>query len=193
MKKLQVGFFLFEGLELLDAAGPWEVFSSADMLHEGTLFELLSFSAEAGKVRTVNGLSLIADFGIDEVSQPDLLVIPGGEGSRRVAADQVLTGRLKELHEKSQYTMSICSGARILAAAGLLKGRMFTTHHLVYEDVLRIEPDAIPDKESRYAGDGRIYTSGGVSAGMDLAFHLLEKLYGKAAAEKTARYMEYGE
>lgn len=192
MKRLRIGFFLFEGVELLDATGPWEVFSSADLLHEGNLFELFSFAAEAGKVRTVNGLHLIADYGMDEVPQPDLLLIPGGEGSRRVATDPALIGRLKELHEASRFTMSICSGARILAAAGLLRGVPFATHHLVYDDVLEIEADAIPKRESRYTGDGRIFTSGGVSAGIDLAFHFLEKLHGKAAKEKTARYMEYG-
>lgn len=187
-----VGIFLFDEVEVLDFAGPFEVFSVGSQFSDPKEFKVFTFSAEGASIKGVNGLSINPEFGISNLPQIDYLVIPGGEGSNKVVAQEELLKKLQGLIDYSEWTMTVCSGSRILACLGLLDSRPFCTHNSVYSNISEISPSAIPRPDKRYIqSDSKLYTSAGISAGIDLAFYLLEKTFGKKLALETAQYMEY--
>ncbi len=185
-----VAIFLFPDVETLDFCGPLEAFSAANLATGREYFKVLTFAA-ASPVRSINGLSVNPDFDIASVPQPDILVIPGGSGSRRAAEDATVLAAIERLRAGSEYAFSVCSGARIPAALGWLDDKPFTTHHLVFDDVLRLASSALPCPDKRFVDNGAILTSAGVAAGIDLSLYLIEKIHGRELAESAARYMEY--
>ncbi len=187
----KTAIFLFDGVEVLDCAGPFEVFSVADQLHAHQLFEVYTIAQTRSPIRAINGLSVNPDQALAEAPQPDLLIIPGGDGSRAVIADQEQMAHLQRLQAQATLTMSVCSGARILAQLGLLAGRAYCTHHAVYPDLARMVPDGQPQEQLRFTGSDGLYTAAGISAGIDLSLYVVEQLANQAAAQATARYMEY--
>ena len=191
-KKLTVGIFLFEEVEVLDFAGPFEVFSVASEIHDYTLFDVFTFSEEKAPVLAVNGLSVNPDHDFDSAPAADLLIVPGGNGTRKLVEDPAVMEQFKRMYEASQLTMTVCSGARLPGVSGLLEGKPFCTHMAVYDHMSTLAPTAIPQPQLRYVQSSeKLYTSGGISAGIDLSFFLLEKLCGEEVVRKTAEYMEY--
>lgn len=188
---LRVGIFIFEDVETLDFCGPLEVFSAASIANEKALFEVFTFAKELKPIRSINGLSVNPDYELQNLPEVDILVIPGGNGTRALIQDKTLLQYLYAIYQNSQYTFSVCSGARIPAIWGVLDDQMFTTHHLVFDDVQNLAPQARPRKDLRFTDSGKILTSAGVAAGIDLALYLTGKIFGQAAMETTARYMEY--
>lgn len=152
---------------------------------------MYTFADHTNVVKTINGLSVIPEYDFKSVPIPEILIIPGGNGSRNVIENHDVLKKLKILIEKSRYTFSVCSGARILAKTGILDQKKFATHYSVYDEVQRLAPTATACYGHRFTDNGKILTSAGVAAGIDLAFYLLEKLQGKSVANKTAEYMEY--
>lgn len=191
MPALNVAIIVFNGVETLDFCGPLEVFSAANIASEQQFFNVYTFAADTSPITTINGLSVNPRFGFEDLPDPDILVIPGGEGSRSVITNPNVLRFVELLYHKSQYTFSVCSGARILAVLGLLDGKKFTTHHSVFDDVQMLAPKAFVRPNNRFTDNGKILTSAGVAAGIDLSFYLLEKIKGKEIAQLTARYMEY--
>ncbi|XLS27861.1 DJ-1/PfpI family protein [Flavobacteriaceae bacterium M23B6Z8] len=189
--KLNVGIFIFDGAEVLDFAGPFEVFSVASQLHEYKLFNVFTLAGSDAPVIAVNGLSVNPDHTFKTAPNIDILIIAGGQGTNELIKDKELLNKIRGVHEEATYTLSICSGSRVLAVLGLLDGKSYCTHHQVYDDMKKLVPDGIPKPAERFTGDGTLFTSGGISAGIDLSFHLLTMIYGKEAAHKTATYMEY--
>ena len=188
-----VGIFLFDKMELLDFAGPYEVFSVASELHDYQLFKVFAVSQGGQEITTVNGLRVAADYSFNNHPPIDLLIIPGGIGTRyEIDKEPVLTW-LKHQYAASQITMSVCSGTRLLAKLDLLDNLEIITHHSVISDVQRMAPRAIMKEGARFTDNGKILTAAGISAGIDLSLYLVEKLYGKPAADKTVVYMEYGD
>jgi len=188
---LKVAIFLFPDVETLDFCGPLEVFSAANLACAAPLFEVYTFAAATVPLRSINGLSVNPDYNFVTVPAPDILVLPGGSGSRRVVEDNAALAVLERLYAGSSHTFSVCSGARIPAVLGWLDGKQFTTHHSVFGDVQKLAPSAIACPDRRYVDNGKFLSSAGVAAGIDLSLYLLEKLQGRDTAEKTARYMEY--
>lgn len=188
---MKVAIFIFPDVETLDFCGPLEVFSAANISHEADFFEVFTFAETTAPVRSINGLNVIPDYDIHTVPQPDILIIPGGNGTRQLIENEEVMGILGKLYEGTEYTFSVCSGARIPAVLGWLNGKTFTTHHLVFDDVQKLAPKAVAEPNNRFTDNGKILTSAGVAAGIDLSFYLLEKIKGKAIATATARYMEY--
>jgi transcriptional regulator GlxA family with amidase domain len=190
--KYNVGIYIFPDIETLDFCGPLEVFSAACIACDSQLFSVYTFADnDLNEVKTINGLRVIPDYSLEIVPQPDILIWPGGNGSRRVIENKQVMQKLQHLYQLSTYTFSVCSGARIPAILNLLDGKEYCTHHSVYEDIQHLAPTAIPSKHKRFADNGKLLTSAGVAAGIDLSFHLLEKVAGRDVAEKTAQYMEY--
>jgi len=191
MKKT-IGILLFDEVEVLDFAGPFEVFSVASELKEYTLFDVFTFSKIKQPINAVNGLSVNPKYSFEEIPEIDLLVIPGGNGTKKLIEDQQVLDKLSSIIESSVLTMTVCSGSRVLAKLGLLAEKPFCTHFDVYEAIAELAPTANPKKSLRYVqSDDELYSSGGISAGIDLSFHLLEKIAGREVVETTARYMEY--
>lgn len=189
---LQLGIFLFPNVEVLDFAGPFEVFSVASQLTNYKILQVSTFGKEQKLIRTVNGLQIIPDNGIENLPFYDFLVIPGGDGSKEVAQNPTLLHAILEKIKPTQWTMSVCSGSRILGKLGMLDGKDYCTHHQVYGDMLEIVPTGFPQPAARFVqSSSQIYTAAGVSAGIDLAFFLVEKTFGKELAKETAQYMEY--
>lgn len=186
-----VAIFIFPDVETLDFCGPLEVFSAANLAAGQDYFRVLTFAATLAPVRSINGLSVNPDCDFATVPQPDILVIPGGSGSRQVVQDSTALPALQRLQSGSRYTFSVCSGARVPAKLGWLDGKDFTTHHSVFEDVQALAPSARACPERRFVDNGAILTSAGVAAGIDLSLYLLEKIHGREVAVRTARYMEY--
>ena len=188
---LKIAIFIFPDVETLDFCGPLEVFTAANIACEQEFFHVYTFAEKPEPIKTINGLRVIPDFDAENVPRPDILIIPGGNGTRDLIENKFVLGLLHKLYDGSQYTFSVCSGARIPAVLGWLDGKTFTTHHSVFDDVQKLAPKARIRPNNRFTDNGKILTSAGVAAGIDLSFYLLEKIQGSEVAQKTAKYMEY--
>lgn len=191
-KQLSVGIFLFNEVELLDFAGPFEVFSVTDEINDFRFFNVITITENGGEIRTVNGLRVVPDYNFANHPPIDLLVVPGGAGTKIEMTKEPVLKWLKAQYETSQNTMSVCSGTRLLGKLGLLDDLDIITHHEVITDMKEIAPKAIIKEDARFTDNGKILTSAGISAGIELSLYLVEKIHGKKIADKTAIYMEYG-
>lgn len=187
-----LGIFIFDGVEVLDFAGPFEVFSVASQLSNYQKLKVFTFGAKASLIRTINGLQVLPDYGLENLPNCDFLVIPGGDGSKQVIQKPEVLTSLKNSVDQTEWTMSVCSGSRILGKLGYLDDKSYCTHHQVFESMKEITPTGLPKPELRFVQSSEhIYTAAGISAGIDLSLFLLEKTFGKDLARETAEYMEY--
>ena len=190
MKNL--GIFLFDEVEVLDFAGPFEVFSVSSELREYQHLNVFTFGTSMKMIRTVNGLKVQPDFDLNSIPEINYLVIPGGDGTKKVIQNEYLLGQLSRLIKRSDWTMSVCSGSRILGKMGFLNQKPYCTHQLVFDSMQEIVPDGHPQFGKRFVqSDEKIWTAAGISAGIDLALHLCELTFGGELALETAQYMEY--
>jgi transcriptional regulator GlxA family with amidase domain len=188
----QLGILIFDEVEVLDFAGPFEVFSVANQLANYKILQVHTLSLDALEIRAKNGLHLLADQRLDQVGPLDYLVLPGGDGSKMVIQNQPGMALLQTQIQQASWSMSVCSGSRILGKAGFLEQKPYCTHHEVYGSMQEIVPTGIPQPNLRFTqSDDRIWTAAGISAGIDLALHLTELTFGKELALATATYMEY--
>lgn len=191
MKK-NVGILIFNDAEVLDFAGPFEVFSVASQLNDFNLFNVFTVAKTGEPVIAVNGLSVNPAYSFANHPTLDILIIAGGQGTRQLLDDKATLTWLAAVLQTNELTLSICSATRLLAKLGLLTNKPFCTHHGVYDHIMEIAPFAQPQKDKRFVqSTDKIYTSGGISAGIDLSFHIMEKLAGKTVMNDTAKYMEY--
>ncbi|MDQ2069340.1 DJ-1/PfpI family protein [Natronospira bacteriovora] len=192
----RVGILVFDGVEVLDFAGPFEVFSVARRGSDHSPDTVspcppVLMAPQAGNVCTTGGMNIRVDHSIDSVCGLHALVIPGGYGVRALMGNPRLLDWLRASAVESLLMMSVCTGAGVLARAGLLRGRRVTTHHRYLDWLSELEPDCEVVADQRFVDAGDLITAGGISAGIDAALHLLERWEGTAVAEETARYMEY--
>lgn len=192
---LTVGIFVFEGAEELDWVGPWEVFAAwADQWPDDGV-EVFTFSREPEVVRCAKGLRILADRrGLElpgDSPAMDVLVIPGGLGVRALRKDPNIATWLGNLAERGTLLASVCTGSLVLAEAGLLDGRPATTHHAYLELLASLGQHVEVRSEARFVDDGPIATAAGVSAGIDLALHLVARLHSKTRAVAVRRYIQY--
>ncbi len=188
---LTVGILIFDNAEVLDFTGPFEVFSVTSELNNFELFDVFTIAKTTEPISAVNGLSINPKYNFQNAPNIDILIIAGGAGTRNQMKDVETLNWIKEVHKNSLITASICSGSRLLGVLGLLNNQPYCTHHEVYDHMIEIVPSGIPQKMKRFVGFDKIYTSGGISAGIDLSFHIVENLHEKSIALKTAKYMEY--
>lgn len=187
-----LGIFAFDDMEVLDFAGPFEVFSVANQLSGYKLLKIRVASTDKKTIIAKNGLMIKTDFRLSDLENLDFLVIPGGDGTKKVIQKKEVLDEIKKLTSQSTWTMSVCSGSRILGKAGFLDQKPYCTHHEVFDSMSEIVPSGVPKRDLRFVqSDQQIWTAAGISAGIDLALHLTELTFGKALAEQTAAYMEY--
>ncbi|MDQ3979943.1 MAG: DJ-1/PfpI family protein [Actinomycetota bacterium] len=180
---MQVAILLFDRFTALDAVGPYEVLC---WLPES---DVRFVAAEPGLKRNHPGsLALLAEYSLDDVPSPDVIVVPGGPGEEQARADERVLAWLRQAHATSQWTTSVCTGALTLASAGILRGVEATTHWLVRDDLRAF--GAIPVTD-RVVARGKIITSAGVSAGIDMALHLASVLAGEEMAQAVQLVLEY--
>lgn len=189
--KLQVGLLAFPDMEVLDFAGPFEVFSVANQLADYALMDIHVIGMDTSVVIAKNGLKILPDIAMQEISFLDFLIIPGGDGSKEVVNRTDVLDWIAMIAQGTRVVATVCSGARIVATLGFLQNKTFATHAEVYEDVIKIEPSATPIRDVRYVDHGWVMTSAGVAAGIDLSLHIVEKYFGQRLKEATATYMEY--
>lgn len=188
-----VGIFLFNDIELLDFAGPYEVFSTTTSQSEQKLFQVFTISDDGAPIKSVNGLTVIPDFAFTNHPPIDIFVIPGGIGTRAEITKHQVLEWAKNVSANAKITMTVCSGARIPAKLGLLDHLEATTHHTVFASLKELAPALIINPEKRFVDNGTIMTAGGISAGIDLSLHIVKKLHGETVANRTIKYMEYGD
>ena len=186
-----VGIFVFNDVEVLDFCGPFEVFSVAGRQISPGAFEVFTVAAVEGPLLARNGLSVNPRHTFADAPHIDLLLIPGGQGTRPLMHEPPVLQWIAEQSGKAELVLSVCTGSLLLAKAGLLKNQAATTHHTTLELLRQSAPATEVRENVRYVDNGRLITSAGVAAGIDMSFHVVEKLLGKEIAEKTARYIEY--
>src|SRR5260221_3291962 len=189
-KNRTVVILLFPDVEVLDFAGPFEVFSVAAQSAEPAAFSVLTV-ADQPQIRAVGGLQVVPDHRLETCPQADLLLIPGGNGSRRAMRDQRLLDWVAGQAAGAEITASICTGALLLGHLGLLDGLTATTHWCALDLLQEIAPKAVVRPNARFIDNGKIVTSAGISAGIDMSLHLVERLCGAELAAMVAREMEY--
>ena len=187
---LRVGVFVFDDAEELDVVGPYEVLTAWAALSE-LRPEVLTFSADGAGVRLAKGLRIVPDRAADDVMPLHVLVYPGGRGTRAHVKDPTHLDWVRSLRAEIPLVTSVCTGALVLAAAGLLAGRPATTHWGAFDELTELDPSVVPDTEARFVDDGDVITAAGVSAGIDLALHLVARLESREVAAQVRRAIQY--
>ena len=198
MKKINVGILIFDEVEVLDFAGPFEVFSRTRLLKgaesrrsdESAPFNPFTVSIDTKPLTATGGLKIIADYTFNNFPKIDILIIPGGFGTRTLLNNESLLKWIKAVSDKANITASVCTGSLLLAKAGLLEGKRATTHWGAIEALKSISKDIQVITERRVVND-EIITSAGVSSGIDMAFMIVENLYGEEVSSDTAKYIEF--
>ncbi|MBC9724273.1 GlxA family transcriptional regulator [Streptomyces sp. TRM68367] len=177
---------LFDGVQSLDVTGPLEVFTGAEKLAPGT-YDLRTAALDGTPVRTSSGLTVVPDLALAAVPDPHTLLVPGGHGTR--APDPRLTDWVRTHGPRAERLVSVCTGAVLLARAGLLDGRRVTTHWAYSDKLARDHPAVEVDPDPIYIRDGPVATSAGVTSGIDLALALVEEDLGRDVALTVARHL----
>jgi transcriptional regulator GlxA family with amidase domain len=186
-----IGVALFDGAEELDWAGPWEVLAAWATQWPDDGVRVLTLAREAGTITCAKGLRVLPDETWESAPPLDVLVYPGGRGTRRELVDEAVLDWVREIAAGGTVVSSVCTGSLVLAAAGLLDGRPATTHWQSLEllPTLGREIEVRPD--DRFVDDGSVITAAGVSAGIDMALHLVARLHSRERAREVRRYIQY--
>jgi transcriptional regulator GlxA family with amidase domain len=198
MERLHVGILIFDGVEVLDFAGPFEVFSRTRLTpgvesrrsDESAPFQVFTVARTADPVVATGGLTVVPHHGFADAPRIDLLVVPGGFGTRPLLHDEEVLDWIRRTAAAARQVTSVCTGALLLAKAGLLEGRRATTHWASLDLLDSLNAGVEVERRSRVVDDG-VITSAGVASGIDMSFYVVETLFGREVADETARYIEY--
>jgi transcriptional regulator GlxA family with amidase domain len=188
---MKVGILVFEEVEELDLAGPWEVFGTTNLVRRGSA-EIYGIGSTMKPVRGNKGLRMTPDVAFGDAPDLDLLIIPGGEGTRAAMKDPVVLDFVRTRHSTTERIASVCTGAFVLAEAGLLDRREATTHWLFLDQLRKYRAVSVRD-DRRFVDAGDVLTSGGVACGIDMALHIVRTVFGGEMAAAFARGMCYVE
>jgi len=194
---INIGILLFNEVEVLDFCGPFEVLSLASSLmvdfkkRAEPPFAVFTVAERPGIIRARGNLLVQPHFTIDDHPPIDLLIVPGGMGTRREVNNSDLIDWLFNVTQQAQLNASVCTGSFLLGKVGLLEGRKVTTHWASLERMAKDFPKVEVQTGVRWVDQGDIVTSAGISAGLDMSLHLVERLLGREMAEATAKQMEY--
>lgn len=191
-----VGILIFDDVEVLDVAGPFEVFSVTRLDEDkrdrtNSPFRICLIAEETSTKNAIGGLKLTPDYTFDNCPILDLFIVPGGWGTRAEINNLRLLQKISNLSQKSLLTASVCTGSSLLGKAGLLDGKMATTHWRTYNFLKDSAPNAKIERNVLFTTDKKIYTSSGVSSGIALSLHLVSYFFGLAVGKATAKFMEF--
>ncbi len=190
-KMINVGILMFNEVEVLDFAGPFEVFSITEKDNQ-KLFRVTTISEKGEIIHARNGLKIQPDLSFNHELELDILIVPGGYGAEEVEIkNKKVIEWIKMQKERVKIIASVCTGAFLLAESGILDNKNATTHWM---DISRLEneyPKITVIKDTRFVDEDDIITSGGISSGINMSFHIIKKLFGYQIAEMTAKRMEY--
>jgi transcriptional regulator GlxA family with amidase domain len=187
-----VAILAFDDMEVLDFAGPYEVFNVAGELGDGHPFSVHSVGVTGDPVAGRGGFTVLPTYSLADAPIPDLVVVPGGSGARALMKDDRVLAWVRERAAEVELLLSVCTGALVLGAAGLLDGRPATTHHDCYDELATVSPTTNVIRGQRFVRSSEnILTSAGVSAGVDLALHVVQLLAGQETRDRTVTEMEW--
>jgi transcriptional regulator GlxA family with amidase domain len=186
-----VAITVFPEVEVLDFAGPFEVFAVAAEQVQPAPWRVAIVAATRAPVRARGGLEIVPAFGFADCPEPEILVVPGGYGTRALVRDSVSIEWIRTRAAAAPLVLSVCTGALVLAAAGLLEGLAATTHASALDRLAAAAPHTRVQAGVRFVDNGRLVTAAGIAAGIDAALHLVARRLGPAVAARTAAYMEY--
>jgi transcriptional regulator GlxA family with amidase domain len=192
MTTRNVAIFMFDDVEVLDFAGPFEVFSVTSELNKDSRpFAVSTVAEHPGAVSARNGLNVNPHCTFSDCPPPDILIVPGGLGTRKLIDNSAVIKWIEDCSQTAELVLSVCTGSLLLAKAGLLEGLAATTHHGALDLLRELAPNTTIIENQRFVDNGKIITSGGIAAGIDMSLHVVGKLLGAAQAEQTAEHMEY--
>jgi len=186
-----IGILLFDGVEELDAVGPWEVLAWWTLHHPEDGYEVVTVAETDARVTCAKGLRLLPDLALADAPELDVVVYPGGQGTRAHLTDPARLDWIRRQRQTASIMTSVCTGALVYAAAGLLGGRPATTHWSAFDELQALDPTIDAKHDVRYVDDGDTITSAGVSAGIDMALHLVDRLAGRERAVEVRRAIQY--
>ncbi|HUF31916.1 MAG TPA: DJ-1/PfpI family protein [Acidimicrobiales bacterium] len=187
----RIAIALFPDVEELDWVGPWEVLRSWQQWWPDDGAEVVTVADDAGVITCAKGVRCLADHTWDDVGPLDVVVWPGGQGTRAQLGDEAIRARLRGLAAAGTLMTSVCTGSLVLADAGLLDGRPATTHWASLDHLARLGEGIEVRAADRYVDDGEVVTAAGVSAGIDMALHLVRRLAGEERAKEVRRFIQY--
>jgi transcriptional regulator GlxA family with amidase domain len=190
MKK-KVAIFVFPDVEVMDFAGPFEVFAVSGQRSGPGFFDVYTVAETRDLILARNGLQVMPHYGFRDCPQPDILLIPGGYGTRPLLHKPAVLDWIRHTGAQAELLLSVCTGSLLLAKAGLLDGLEATTHFAALDLLRELAPNSTIFDTGQFRDNGRIVTSAGVSAGIDMAFHIVERLHGREAALEAAKWIEY--
>ena len=185
-----LAILLFDDVEVLDFCGPYEVFSVANKQSDTAAFDV-RIVAEQGPVSSWNGLSVNPNDSLDQCPSPDILLVPGGVGTRKQMNNQRVIDWITSVGARAELVLSVCTGALMLGRSGFLESKAMTTHHAAHDLLQETVPSGVLRPELRFVDTGKVITSAGIAAGIDMSLHVVARLLGDAVARATARHMEY--
>jgi transcriptional regulator GlxA family with amidase domain len=191
MPLLNTAILIFNDVEVLDFSGPFEVFSVTNEINNYALLNVYTVAEEKSPITARNGLSVNPHYSIGDAPSPQILIVPGGQGTRPLLQNEKILAWIKRSAESADRVLSVCTGALLLAKLGLLDGLKVTTHASAFDLLADLAPLAEVDRSARFIDNGRIVTSAGISAGIDMSLHVVGQLFGTEIADRTAGYMEY--
>ncbi len=196
MVRKRVGILVFPDVEVLDFCGPFEVFSVTRLdgsrrREESSPFELIVVAETIEPVIATGGLRVLPDHDLESCPPLDLLVVPGGWGTRELVQNDKVVGWIRDQAKHVELMTSVCTGSFLLGQAGVLDGRRATTHWFSLDRMEQTFPAVHVVRDRHVVEDGSIATSAGIAAGIDLALMVVARLHGESVARATARYMEY--
>jgi transcriptional regulator GlxA family with amidase domain len=186
-----IGILLFPDVEELDAVGPWEVLAAWTEQWPEDGYAVTTLSGDGAPVRCAKGLTLVPHHAVADAPALEVLIYPGGRGARANLQDEEHLDWVRRQRESVPLLTSVCTGALVYAAAGVLAGRPATTHWASLDLLAELEPTVDVRREDRFVDDGDVVTSAGVSAGIDMALHLVERFAGLQRARDVQRYIQY--
>jgi transcriptional regulator GlxA family with amidase domain len=190
--KRNVAILVFPDIEVLDFAGPFEVFNVARELIQPEPFIVYTVGITDGLIAGRGGFTVQPHYTLDTCPPPDLLIIPGGAGTRPLIKDERVIAWIQSEAARVEILMSVCTGSLLLAQAGLLANKTATTHHGAFDLLAKLSPTTTVVTDQRFIDHGALITSGGISAGIDMALHVVERLLGAEGRGVVETEMEYG-
>jgi transcriptional regulator GlxA family with amidase domain len=187
---MRIAIAVFEGAEELDFVGPWEVLAAWRFLHPDEV-DVFLVGETTAPVTCAKGMRVLPDTAWGDVGKIDVLVYPGGRGTRAQLGDERLRERLRGLRDNGTLMTSVCTGSLVYADAGLLDGRPAATYHAAFGELLPLGQAIEPRPDDRFVDDGEVITAAGVSAGIDMALHLVGRLASPERAREVRRYIQY--
>jgi transcriptional regulator GlxA family with amidase domain len=186
-----VAILIFDDVEVLDFCGPLEVFSITGRQESLSFFNVYTVAEKSNPIQTRNQLSVIPQYTVHNCPQPDILLVPGGQGTRKEMHNPILIDWIKGCSQKAELVLSVCTGALLLAKADLIEDLSATTHRNAIELLKEVAPNTKIESNKRFVDNGKIILSAGISTGIDMSLYVVAKLLGEEQALKTAQYMEY--